>query len=113
MLDFFGLPHGRPVPYFSALTTVAEGKGFNAYYPMPFRRRLRMTLTNGSPVAFPCFYQVDYTLEHVPSDAAICTRPSDARIQRRCSGTLSSLAVSKALVASWVVSWASGCFAMT
>jgi len=29
---FFGLPHGRPVAYFSALTSVAEARGFNAYY---------------------------------------------------------------------------------
>ena len=68
-LDFFGVPHGRPAPYFSALTSVAEGKGFNAYYPMPFRKRLRMAITNGSAAAFPCFYQIDYTLERVPADA--------------------------------------------
>ena len=68
-LDFFGLPHGRPVAYFSALTSVAEGKGFNAYYPMPFRRRLRMELTNGgsSPLLF--FYQIDYTLEETSPGA--------------------------------------------
>ena len=38
-LDFFGLPHGRPVAYHSALTAVNEGRGFNSYVPMPFRRR--------------------------------------------------------------------------
>lgn len=27
MLDFFGLPHGRSVPYVSALTTAQEGRG--------------------------------------------------------------------------------------
>ncbi len=37
-LDFFGLPHGRPVAYHSALTAVHEGRGFNSYLPMPFRR---------------------------------------------------------------------------
>ena len=68
-LDFFGVPHGRPAPYFSALTSVAEGRGFNAYYPMPFRKRLRMAITNGSAAAVPCFYQIDYTLERVPADA--------------------------------------------
>lgn len=44
-LDFFGLPHGRTAPYASALTAAQEGRGFNAYYPMPFRRRLLMELT--------------------------------------------------------------------
>ena len=36
-VDFFGLPHGRPAAYSSLLTAVQEGRGFNAYFPMPFR----------------------------------------------------------------------------
>lgn len=67
-LDFFGLPHGRPAAYFSALTSVAEGRGFNAYFPMPFRKRLRMELTNASSVSIPLYYQIDYTLEAMQSD---------------------------------------------
>ncbi|MEO7275496.1 MAG: glycoside hydrolase family 172 protein [Vicinamibacterales bacterium] len=68
-LDFFGLPHGRPVAYASALTSVAEGRGFNAYYPMPFREHLRLQITNAgaAPIAF--FYQLDYTLEAWTPDA--------------------------------------------
>jgi len=64
-LDFFGLPHGRTSPYFSALTSVQEGRGFNAHYPMPFARHIRIELTNANskPVIF--YYQVDYTLEAV------------------------------------------------
>jgi hypothetical protein len=68
-LDFFGLPHGRPAPYFSALTSVAEGRGFNAYFPLPFRKRLRMELTNGGPVPLLFFYQIDYTLEEISPEA--------------------------------------------
>lgn len=68
-LDFFGLPHGRPVAYFSALTSVAEGRGFNAYYPMPFRKRVRMELTNGGTTPLLFFYQVDYTLEEVSPES--------------------------------------------
>jgi len=67
-LDFFGLPHGRPTEYFSALTSVPEGKGFNAYFPMPFRRRLRMELTNGGAIPILFFYQIDYTLEELASE---------------------------------------------
>ena len=48
-LDFFGLPHGRPAPYVSALLSAQEGRGFNAYLPIPFRRRIRIELTNASP----------------------------------------------------------------
>ncbi len=67
-LDFFGLPHGRPTAYFSALTSVAEGRGFNAYFPIPFRKRLRMEFTNGSAVSIPFYYQINYTLEDVAAD---------------------------------------------
>src|SRR5262249_37804762 len=44
LLDFFGATLGRPVPYASMMTVVAEGRGFNAYYPMPFRKRVRVEL---------------------------------------------------------------------
>jgi len=62
-LDFFGLPHGRAVPYSSALTSVAEGRGFNSYFPMPFGKRLRIEVTNGGKAPTPFFYQIDYTLQ--------------------------------------------------
>jgi hypothetical protein len=66
----FGLAHGRLAPYTSALTAVQEGRGFNAYFPMPFCRRLRMELTNASTRPQPLYYQLDYTLEReLPSDA--------------------------------------------
>jgi Protein of unknown function (DUF2961) len=69
-LDFFGLPHGRPVPYASVLTAAHEGRGFNAWYPMPFRDAARLELTNGSDRPLDLYYQVDYTLEpDLPPDA--------------------------------------------
>jgi hypothetical protein len=61
-LDFFGLPHGRPAAYFSALTAAQEGRGFNAYFPMPFRRSVRVELTNSAPRPLDVYYQIDYTL---------------------------------------------------
>ena len=69
-LDFFGLSHGRPVPFTSALAAAQEGRGFNAYYPMPFRRSVRVELTNGSDHATDLFYQIDYTLESIVSAEA-------------------------------------------
>ncbi|HZQ28364.1 MAG TPA: glycoside hydrolase family 172 protein [Acidimicrobiales bacterium] len=62
-VDFFGLPHGRPVPYVSALTACQEGRGFSSWVPMPFAGRLRLELHNAAPEAFDFFYQLDYTLE--------------------------------------------------
>jgi hypothetical protein len=61
-LDFFGLPHGRPAAYFSALTSVQEGRGFNSTVPLPFGRRVRVELINGGPAPIPLYYQIDYTL---------------------------------------------------
>jgi hypothetical protein len=68
-LDFFGLPHGRAVPYSSALTSVAEGRGFNSYFPMPFSKRLRIEVTNGGAATTLFFYQIDYTLQQAEPNA--------------------------------------------
>jgi hypothetical protein len=61
-LDFFGMPLGRPVPYHSVMTSAQEGRGFNAYFPMPFDRHVRIEVTNSSPRSME-LYQVDYTLQ--------------------------------------------------
>jgi hypothetical protein len=60
-LDFFGLPHGRPAPYHSALSAAQEGRGFNAWLPLPFRKRIRVELWNASARRFPLYYQLAYT----------------------------------------------------
>jgi Protein of unknown function (DUF2961) len=62
-LDLFGMPHGRPVAFHSALTAANEGRGFNSYVPMPFRRRMRIEYVNGGTAAANLYYQVDYTLQ--------------------------------------------------
>jgi len=62
-LDFFGLPHGRPVAYHSALTAANEGRGFNSWVPMPFRHGMRIEFVNGSSRGTTLYYQVDYTLQ--------------------------------------------------
>ena len=71
LLDFFGATLGRPVPYASSLTVVAEGRGFNAYFPMPFRKGVRVELTNHSQRLVMLYFQIDYTLGAVPDDAAL------------------------------------------
>ena len=62
-LDFFGLPHGRPAPYQSALSSANEGRGFNSYLPLPFRRGARVELWNAGPRRTLVYYQIDYTLQ--------------------------------------------------
>jgi hypothetical protein len=62
-LDFFGLPHGRPAPYASSLLAAQEGRGFNAYLPMPFRDGVRVEIWNAGERPNILYFQLDYTLE--------------------------------------------------
>jgi hypothetical protein len=63
LLDFFGLPWGRPVHVATALTTVSEGRGFNSFIPMPFTDSVRVEIVNGADRRVLFFFQLDYTLE--------------------------------------------------
>ncbi len=63
VLDFFGLPHGRPVAHHTALTAVQEGRGFNSYVPIPFDRRVRVEFHNAGSTATMLYFQIDYTLQ--------------------------------------------------
>jgi hypothetical protein len=83
-LDFFGLPHGRPVPYSSFLTSAQEGRGFNAYFPMPFERSIRVELANDAPRALDVYFQIDYTLGPVaPSYLHVSFRRENPTVMRR------------------------------
>ncbi|TQM33611.1 glycoside hydrolase family 172 protein [Nocardia bhagyanarayanae] len=53
----------------SEMIVVAPAGGLNSYWPMPFRRRARITLHNGADRAVPVYYQITYTEEDVPGDA--------------------------------------------
>lgn len=70
-LDFFGCPLGRPVAFASQWNAAQEGRGFNSWLPMPFRRRLRVAFTNASARRFPLYYQLAYTAGPVPDDAGL------------------------------------------
>ena len=60
--DFFGMAHGKVMPYFSAVHSVGPTAGMNIWLPMPFNKRVRMTFTNEGTQATPLFYQIDYTI---------------------------------------------------
>jgi hypothetical protein len=62
-VDFFGVPWGRPVHLTTALSAINEGRGFNSYLPMPFRRSVRVELVNAADRAVYLYFQIDYTLE--------------------------------------------------
>ena len=54
----------------SQAVTANPGSGFNSYWTMPFKRSFRITMENIDEEDMILYYQVDYTLTEVPSDAA-------------------------------------------
>ena len=50
--------------------TVNPGSAFNCYWPMPFRKRCRITIENRHPDRMSVYYSIDYVEAHVPEDAA-------------------------------------------
>lgn len=70
--DFFGLGLGTYTVFHSALVAVAPDKALNAYFPMPFRRHGRITITNeGSLEITDLYWNIDWMkLRSLPEDAA-------------------------------------------
>lgn len=59
--DFFGLGLGRYFMYESGPLSVGSQKALNSWFPMPFRRAARITVTNESETAIGAFYfNIDY-----------------------------------------------------
>jgi hypothetical protein len=68
--DFFGAIHGRALPFESELFANPEGRSFNSFVPMPFRKSARVTFTNESNELLPqLYYEIDATVgEDHPAD---------------------------------------------
>jgi hypothetical protein len=59
--DFFGLGLGQYHPWQSQLLSVAPLQGLNSFFPMPFARHARITITNeGQQKIDGLYYSVDY-----------------------------------------------------
>ena len=55
--DFFGIGHGLDKPFVSLPIKVSsDGRGRNCYWPMPFRKSARITVTNESDKRCDAFY---------------------------------------------------------
>jgi Protein of unknown function (DUF2961) len=55
--DFFGIGHGVDKPFTSLPVRVSsDGRGRNCYWPMPFRKKARITVTNESDKRCDAFY---------------------------------------------------------
>jgi len=75
--DFFGLGQERPRFYSSLMVTVNPGDlgvfgtfGFNSYFPMPFAKGARITLSNeGAEPVIAVWYQLEYEkMKKLPPD---------------------------------------------
>lgn len=63
--DFFGVAHGRTASMANIYTMALLGRGFNSYFPMPFRKQARITITNDLPSkreVRSVYFQIDYEL---------------------------------------------------
>lgn len=60
--DFMGFAHSKVRSYQSAVHSIGENAALNIWLQMPFTQSARITLTNESSMAFPLYYQIDYTI---------------------------------------------------
>lgn len=65
--DFYGLGFGRYVEYKSAPIAIGAVKALNCYWPMPFAKEARVTMTNeGKRAVDSCYFNIDYRLMDRP-----------------------------------------------
>ncbi|HOW67864.1 MAG TPA: DUF2961 domain-containing protein [Candidatus Paceibacterota bacterium] len=67
--DFFACGWGQYCQINSLAVCVNPGSAFNCYWPMPFRKKARITLENIDDKDMVLYYQVNYTLTKIPKDA--------------------------------------------
>ncbi len=69
--DFFCMGLGRMTAFESACFSSPEGKSFNCFIPMPFKKGMRVDIINdGFTTANMLYYDIDYTLgDKIPDDA--------------------------------------------
>jgi hypothetical protein len=68
--DFFACGWGKYAQINSLAVCVNPGSAFNCYWPMPFRKGVRITLENLDDRDMVLYYQINYALGKVPKDAA-------------------------------------------
>lgn len=70
LTDFFAIGHDQFARVNSAAVVVVPTSSMNCYWPMPFRKKARITFTNDSDKELGLLtYQIDYVETPVPEDA--------------------------------------------
>jgi hypothetical protein len=68
--DFFAVGWGTYARVNSLAVCVNPGSAFNSYWPMPFRKKAKITMENLASKAMTLYYQIDYTLTQIPKNSA-------------------------------------------
>jgi hypothetical protein len=68
--DFFACGWGRYCQISSLPVCVNPGSAFNSYWQMPFHKKAKVTIENLDDSPMTIYYQINYALTDVPSDAA-------------------------------------------
>ncbi len=68
--DFFACGWGKYCQINSLAICVNPGSAFNCYWPMPFRKKARITFENRDEKPMTLYYQINYQLAPVSRDAA-------------------------------------------
>ena len=68
--DFFACGWGKYCQINSMPVCVNPGSAFNCYWQMPFHKRAKITMENLDDKDMVLYYQINYTVTEVPSDAA-------------------------------------------
>lgn len=69
MGDFFCNNLGKTVPFQSALFSSGEGRSFNCYVPMPFRKSAKVLMINEGKETVMLFYDIDFMMGRVSKEA--------------------------------------------
>jgi hypothetical protein len=69
MGDFFVYNLGKSIAFQSALFSSGEGRSFNCYIPMPFKKAAKILLINEGKEVVKLFYDVDFLLEKISPEA--------------------------------------------
>lgn len=67
--DFFVYNLGKQVAFETALFSSGEGRSYNCYIPMPFKKGAKVLLINEGKERVKLYYDIDFLLHKLPSNA--------------------------------------------
>lgn len=67
--DFFCYNLGQPVRFESAFFSSGEGRSYNCFIPMPFKKAAKILLVNEGKETAKLYYDVDFVFQPLPANA--------------------------------------------